>query len=161
MLKFNKIFFLGTAIVFFQTSHLLLALPQSPKLINMKDSVLIVDSETLINKFLESRLTKEELDVDIAFDGIEAEKKINEREYDLILTDLILPYVAGVELIMKIKKSAHNSQTPIIVLSSLSAEDIIVDVLAIGAQDYIVKPFSINVVLAKIKQLIQLKRSAA
>ncbi|WP_316832886.1 response regulator transcription factor [Pedobacter aquatilis] len=127
----------------------------------MKDSVLIVDSETLINKFLESRLTKEELDVDIAFDGIEAEKKINEREYDLILTDLILPYVAGVELIMKIKKSAHNSQTPIIVLSSLSAEDIIVDVLAIGAQDYIVKPFSINVVLAKIKQLIQLKRSAA
>lgn len=127
----------------------------------MKKNILIVDSEILINKFLESRLKKEDLNVDVAFDGIEASEKINRKKYDLILTDLMLPYVAGVELIMKIKKSEINAETPIMVLSTLTADDVIVDVLAIGAQDYIVKPFSINVVLAKIKQLIQLNQSAA
>jgi len=127
----------------------------------MKKKVLIVDNELLINKFLKSRLTKENFDADVAFDGIEASEKIKNHKYDLILTDLILPYVAGVELIMKIKKSEINSDTPIIVLSSLSADEVIVDVLAIGAQDYIVKPFSINVVLAKIKQQLQLNQSAA
>ncbi|RDC57882.1 response regulator [Pedobacter chinensis] len=127
----------------------------------MRDKVLIVDSEILINKFLESRLTKENINVDVAFDGIQAVEKIQNEKYDLILTDLMLPYVTGIELIMKIKKSENNQGTPVVVLSSLSAEDVIVDVLAIGAQDYIIKPFSINVVLAKIKQLIQLNKTAA
>jgi len=127
----------------------------------MRDRVLIVDSEILINKFLESRLSKENMDVDVAFDGMQAVEKIKKNKYDLILTDLMLPYVAGVELIMNIKKSEYNHETPVVVLSSLTADDVIVDVLSIGAQDYIIKPFSINVVLAKIKQLIQLNKTAA
>lgn len=69
----------------------------------MRDRVLIVDSEILINKFLESRLSKENMDVDVAFDGMQAVEKIKKNKYDLILTDLMLPYVAGVELIMNIK----------------------------------------------------------
>lgn len=99
----------------------------------MRDRVLIVDSEILINKFLESRLSKENMDVDVAFDGMQAVEKIKKNKYDLILTDLMLPYVAGVELIMNIKKSEYNHETPVVVLSSLTADDVIVDVLAIGA----------------------------
>lgn len=127
----------------------------------MLDRILIVDNEILINKFLEARFKKEDLEVDVAYDGKQAIDKIKKHKYDLILTDLILPYVAGVELIMQIKKSDKNADTPVIVLSSLTADQVIVDVLAIGAQDYITKPFSISVVLAKIKQLLQLNETAA
>lgn len=127
----------------------------------MSSKILIVDDELLINNFLEVRLLKEGLEVDIAFDGLSASQKIQSNKYDLILTDLMLPFVAGVELIMRIKKSDLNAKTPIIVLSSLSADDVVIDVLSIGAQDYVIKPFSMNVVLAKIKQQLKINQSAA
>ena len=127
----------------------------------MLDRILIVDNEILINKFLEARFKKENLEVDVAYDGMQALNKIKKHKYDLILTDLILPYVAGVELIMQIKKSDKNADTPVIVLSSLTADEVIVDVLSIGAQDYITKPFSISVVMAKIKQILQVNETAA
>lgn len=123
--------------------------------------VLVIEDEVLINKFLESRLRKEELDVDVAYDGLEAIDLINRNRYDLVITDLMLPNVAGLELVMNIRRSELNTGTPVIVLSSLSSDDVIEDVLSIGAQDYIAKPFSIHVVLAKVKQLLSLAQSSA
>ncbi len=120
----------------------------------MRSKVLIVDDEVLINKLLETRLTRDEFKVDVAFDGIEALKKARSNKYDVILTDLMIPNIAGRELIMELQNSKLNSETPIIVLSSLSSDELIVDILASGVKDYIVKPFSLNVVIAKIKQLM-------
>lgn len=127
----------------------------------MKRRVLIVDDEVMINKLLEVRLLREDMIVDIATDGQEALKKTRSKKYDLILTDLMIPYVAGQELIMQIQRSKVNSETPIIVLTSLSSDQLMVDVLAAGVKDYIVKPFSVNVVVEKIKQLMLIDRSAA
>jgi DNA-binding response OmpR family regulator len=67
---------------------------------------------------------------------------------------MMIPNISGLELIMRIKKSKLNSNVPILVLSCLSSADLIVDVLAIGVNDYITKPFSIKVLMAKINQLI-------
>ncbi len=126
----------------------------------MLDRVLIVDNEILINKFLEARLKKENLEVDVAYDGMQALNKIKKHKYDLILTDLILPYIAGTELLMEIKKSDKNAETPVIVLSTLATDNVIVEVLNNGAQDYITKPFSINVVMAKVRQLLRIETAA-
>ncbi len=126
----------------------------------MLDRVLIVDNEILINKFLEARLKKENLEVDVAYDGMQALNKIKKHKYDLILTDLILPYIAGTELLMEIKKSEKNAETPVIVLSTLATDNVIVEVLNNGAQDYITKPFSINVVMAKVRQLLRIETAA-
>lgn len=127
----------------------------------MKSRILIVDDEVLVNKFLETRLIKENLLVDMATDGQEALKMIEKQKFDVILTDLMIPNVAGRELIMQIQQSALNSDTSIIVLSSLSSDEIIVDLLTTGVRDYIVKPFSVNVIVAKIKQLLQMNLTAA
>ncbi|MES3016434.1 MAG: response regulator transcription factor [Bacteroidota bacterium] len=121
---------------------------------SMEGRVLIVDDELLINKLLETRLTRDEFKVDVAFDGIEALKKASSNKYDVILTDLMIPNIAGRELIMELQNSKLNSETPIIVLSSLASDELIVDILGSGVKDYIVKPFSLNVVIAKIKQLM-------
>ncbi len=124
------------------------------------NKILVIDDETLINKFLASRLKREAWDVDTAIDGIEAMNKISRNKYDLILTDLIMPNVAGLELVMYIKKSELNADVPVIVISSLTSDNVILDVLSMGVQEYIPKPFSMNVVIAKIKQILG-KKSAA
>lgn len=120
----------------------------------MTRRVLIIDEELLVNKLLEARLTREGLMVDIAVDGQEALEKTRTKRYDVILTDLMIPNVAGQELLRQIQRSELNADTPIIVLSSLSSEELIVDVLATGVKDYIIKPFSVDVVVAKIKQIL-------
>lgn len=127
----------------------------------MNNKVLIIDDEILVNRFLQSRLSNENMQVDIAKDGIEALSKANKEKYDLILTDLMIPNIAGQELIMRIQQSKLNAATPIMVLSSLSSDELIVDVLATGVKDYIVKPFSINVLIAKVKQHLGENQSAA
>ncbi|RZK81862.1 MAG: response regulator [Pedobacter sp.] len=123
--------------------------------------VLIIDDEILVSKFLETRLKNEEIQVDTAHEGLDAIRKAEMGKYDLILTDLMVPNIGGQELIMRIQRSRSNSNTPIIVLSSLSSDELIVDVLATGVKDYVVKPFSINVLIAKIKQQILEHQSAA
>ena len=118
--------------------------------------VLIVDEESLVNRFLEARLQREGFSVVFATDGQQALVLIQDQKYDIILVDLMIPNVAGRELIMEIQRNPLNSQTPIIVLTSLSSDELIVDVLASGVKDYIMKPFSVNVIVAKLKQLTEL-----
>jgi DNA-binding response OmpR family regulator len=118
--------------------------------------VLIVDVESLVNRFLEARLKREGFSVVFATDGQQALILIQDQKYDLILVDLMIPNVAGRELIMEIQRNPLNSQTPIMVLTSLSSDELIVDVLASGVKDYIMKPFSVNVIVAKLKQLTEL-----
>jgi len=127
----------------------------------MNSKVLIIDDEILVNKFLETRLTNEGIEVACANDGQDALRKAEFNKYDLIITDLMLPNIGGQELIMRIQQSKLNAPTPIIVLSSLSSDGLIVDVLASGVKDYIVKPFSINVLIAKVKQHLEENQSAA
>ena len=127
----------------------------------MKNRVLIVDHELLINKLLESRLTKEGFKVDKALDGISALRKAQSKKYDIILADIMVPNIAGLELIAELKKTKYNSETPILVLTALASDELVVDVLEAGVKDYIVKPFSLNVVVAKLKQFILSDLSAA
>lgn len=127
----------------------------------MNAKVLIVDDEILVNRFLETRLKNENIEVHTANEGLDAIRKADAQKYDLILTDLMVPNVSGPELVMRLQKTIANVGTPIIVLSSLSSDELIVDILATGVKDYVVKPFSINVLIAKIKQQIEDQQSAA
>ncbi|MES2830237.1 MAG: response regulator transcription factor [Bacteroidota bacterium] len=127
----------------------------------MAPRVLIIDDEILVNRFLETRLQNENIEVETAHDGQSAIALADTNKYDLILTDLMIPNIAGHELIMRIQQSRLNESTPIFVLSSLSSDELIVEILAIGVKDYIVKPFSINVLIAKIKQQLEQDQNAA
>lgn len=126
----------------------------SPMLAHMKNRVLIIEDEELMQRFLAQRLRNENFEVDVAKDGQEALQQLNKHKYATIVTDLMLPFVSGFELIGKIRNGKLNADTPVLVLSALSTANTIVDALKIGANDFIKKPFAVDVLLTKIKLLL-------
>jgi len=120
----------------------------------MSKRILLVEDEKLMLKFLEFHLTKDGYNVQIAKDGREAEECINKESFSLIITDLLMPFVSGFELLEKIKVTDHNKDTPILIISILNQEDVIVNGLSLGADDFISKPFAINVLTTKVKLLL-------
>ncbi len=121
----------------------------------MRQKILIIEDEFLMLSFLQQRLQKEDLEVSIASDGDQAMKLINTNKYDCILIDLMLPFISGLELISHIRGNTINQATPIIVLSALSNEKTIVEVISIGANDFLKKPFALDVLVVKLKQLLK------
>ncbi|MES2829491.1 MAG: response regulator [Bacteroidota bacterium] len=119
----------------------------------MRNKILIIEDEELTLTFLQSRIQKENYDVDVARDGNEALEKINANKYDSIVVDLMLPFVSGFELIGHIRADDKNAETPIIVVSALSTESTIVEALSIGANDFLKKPLAVNVLITKLKLL--------
>ena len=107
----------------------------------------------MMMKALEHKLKSDGYEVDLAMDGNQAAEKINQINYDLIMTDLLMPFVGGLELINKIRNELHLT-IPIIVLSTLSNEDSIIEAFKLGADDYITKPFSPNEVSIRVKRLL-------
>jgi len=81
----------------------------------MSKRILLVEDEKLMLKFLEFHLTKDGYNVQIAKDGREAEECINKESFSLIITDLLMPFVSGFELLEKIKVTDHNKDTPILI----------------------------------------------
>ncbi len=120
-------------------------------------NILIIEDEFLMLSFLKRRIEKENFEVAIASDGDRALALIDANKYDCILTDLMLPIVSGLELIAHIRTNTINHQTPIVVLSALSNEETMIEALAIGANDFIKKPLSLNLLIAKLKRLLEIK----
>lgn len=117
--------------------------------------ILIIEDEIMILKSLEFKLKKEGFDVSIAEDGRIAMELIDNNNYDCILTDLLIPFYGGIELINHIR-NVLKKNTPIIVLSGIGQEESIMEAFKLGANDYMTKPFSPNELIIRInKQLIQ------
>ena len=110
------------------------------------------DNETII-KVIEYKLRNEGYLVEIAKDGNSAIEKLHNASYDLILTDLLMPFASGLELINFIRNELR-SDVPIIVLSALVQEETILEALNLGADDYITKPFSPNELSLRVKRLL-------
>ena len=113
----------------------------------------VVEDDQIIVTILEHLLTRRGYAVDIARDGRQATQYIDATETapELVLLDVMLPYVDGFELIRKIREHATWHQVPVIMLTSKSQEHDIVRALDNGANDYIVKPFRPREVLARIR----------
>ena len=104
-------------------------------------------------KAIEHKLKSEGYLVDVVTDGNQAIEKIRQGDYDLIMTDLLMPFVGGLELI-NIIRNELLLKMPIIVLSRLGNEDTIIEAFKLGADDYITKPFSPNEVSIRVKRLL-------
>lgn len=117
------------------------------------EKILIVEDEKNIVELLKYNLEKNDYSTDYAYDGEEGLNLFKNNKYDLILLDLMLPKITGLELCEKMKEI--NSEIPIIMLTAKSRETDKIEGLNIGADDYITKPFSINEVLARINALLR------
>lgn len=110
--------------------------------------ILIVDDEKPISDIIKFNLTKEGYDIVTAFDGREAVTVFEDEKPDLIILDLMLPELDGLEVAKEIRKTGH---VPIIMLSAKDSEFDKVIGLEIGADDYVTKPFSNRELLARVK----------
>ncbi|ASU13727.1 DNA-binding response regulator [Lacticaseibacillus paracasei] len=122
----------------------------------MAKKILVVDDEKPISDIVKFNLDKEGYDVVTAYDGEEALKKVEADSPDLILLDLMLPKIDGLEVARQIRKE-HD--TPIIMLTAKDSEIDKVLGLELGADDYVTKPFSNRELVARVKA--NLRRTAS
>lgn len=123
----------------------------------MAARVLIVDDEKLIVKGIRFSLEKDDYEVDTAYDGGEALEKAKENTYDVILLDLMLPVMNGMDVCQQIREF---SDVPIIMLTAKGEDMDKILGLEYGADDYITKPFNILEVKARIKAILRRTRAA-
>jgi len=118
-------------------------------------TILVIDDEADIVELVSYNLKKEGFAVDAAYDGEAALKKIKSSTYDLIVLDLMLPGVQGLELCMIIRNDPSVADTPIVMLTAKGEEVDKVLGLEIGADDYMIKPFSPRELVARIKAILR------
>lgn len=119
---------------------------------NDKIRILVVDDEQKVLNVIEAYLIKEGFDVITASDGEEAFNIFKNEQIHLIILDLMLPKISGEEVCNKIRAT---SSVPIIMLTAKTEEDSKIDGLAIGADDYITKPFSNRELVGRVKAIIR------
>jgi DNA-binding response OmpR family regulator len=115
--------------------------------------ILIAEDEPLMRKTLTMKLEKEGFEVLSCADGKEALQMLEEVIPDIVITDIMLPYASGLEIIKAVKEK--NRKTAVIVLSALGQEKNVVDAFELGADDYITKPFNLNELTIRIKRLLK------
>ena len=111
--------------------------------------ILIIEDEKSIQRMVEYDLKQLEHEVESALDGLEGYKKASTTKYDVILLDLMLPHMNGMEICKKLRKEGNNAY--IIMLTAVDDEYTIVQGFEVGADDYITKPFSPRELTARIK----------
>ena len=121
----------------------------------MTPYVLIVEDETAISTLLEYNLQREGFETALAEDGDLALLMTKERVPDLILLDWMIPKLSGVEVCRRLRLREETASVPIIMLSARGEEDDRITGLDIGADDYLVKPFSIPELFARIRALLR------
>lgn len=126
-----------------------------------KPSVLLVEDEPAQREVLAYNLEAEGFRVCRAEDGEEAMLKVDEENPDLILLDWMLPNVSGIEVCRRLKARAETRQTPIIMLSARSEEVDRVRGLETGADDYVVKPYSVVELMARVRAQLRRTRPAS
>lgn len=115
--------------------------------------ILVAEDEPMLLKTIELKLKKEGYDVITTQDGREAIAKIEEFNPDLVISDIMMPYASGLEITALLKKNS-NKQIPIIILSAMEQEKVVMEAFELGADDYITKPFSLNELSIRVKRLM-------
>jgi DNA-binding response OmpR family regulator len=122
--------------------------------------VLLVEDEQRVASFIRKGLEEQGIQVSQAFDGNMGLAMALSGEYDLVILDLVMPGMNGLDVCKKLRVE-HGSQTPLLMLTALGTTDDIVNGLATGADDYLTKPFKFRELLARIHALTRRKSAIA
>src|SRR4051812_9079014 len=122
--------------------------------------VLVAEDEPLMLMAIEAKLKNEGFDVVGVADGREALKVLENYVPDIIITDILMPYTSGLELI-SIVKSSQNKNLPIIVLSGLGEENTVMEAFQLGADDFLTKPFNPVELSVRVKRLLKVPGNPA
>ncbi len=117
--------------------------------------VLIVEDEELLLKALEFRLKKDGYEVYTAKDGLEGMELIKSQTFDLIITDIMMPYIGGLELVSNVKTNKETKDIPVIILSAIGLEKTVLEAFRLGADDFISKPFNLSELSIRVRKNIK------
>jgi len=115
--------------------------------------ILLVEDDKGIARFIEKGLTENLFQVDVSLHGEEGLSLALQRGYELIILDILLPGMSGLEVLRRLR--GGGIQAPVLFLTARDSEDDIVQGLNLGADDYLTKPFSFNELLARIHALLR------
>lgn len=115
--------------------------------------VLIVEDEPKLGASVRKELIEQGFDVDLAYDGLIGERMFKRTNYDLILLDINLPHINGLELCRRIREV--NREVPIIMLTALGELEDKMEAFSAGADDFLVKPFHLRELLARLKVFLK------
>lgn len=127
----------------------------SPSLAN----ILIIEDDSIMLLAIRSILAKSGYHLITAKDGKEAFEKLDTENYDIVVTDLMMPYANGLEVVSKVRNDVTKRHVSIIVCSSVGNEETITEAFRLGADDYLKKPIKAEELLARVKKLLERKTS--
>ena len=117
--------------------------------------ILIAEDEKTLNATLKKRLEEQSYSVDACLDGQEALDYLDSAEYDVVLLDIMMPKKSGLEVLRALRKKGR--QTPVLLLTAKDSIEDRVDGLDAGADDYLVKPFAFEELMARIRVMLRKK----
>jgi two-component system, OmpR family, copper resistance phosphate regulon response regulator CusR len=115
--------------------------------------ILLVEDEIKVAEFIRKGLRENNYDVDLAEDGLSAKQKVQVNNYDLIILDINIPYINGIDLCTIIRRKKPD--LPVLMLTAMGDTDNKVAGFEAGADDYLVKPFEFRELLARLKSLVK------
>lgn len=122
--------------------------------------LLVVDDDEMNRDVLSRQLLRRGYHVDVAHDGLHALERCSGTRYDLILLDIMMPRMNGIEVVRQLRDEHPRSDLPILMVTAKSDSADVVEALSLGANDYIVKPFSFAVVAARVEAALSVSAEA-
>ncbi|RAJ82054.1 response regulator receiver domain-containing protein [Chitinophaga dinghuensis] len=118
--------------------------------------ILLVEDDEVMPKIISRILPEPEYQVDIAVNGKEAMQKLeaNNYQYDLIITDIMMPYANGFEILSKVKSHDREKPIPVIIVSNAGNEDMIMEGFKLGVDDFLKKPIIPAELIIRVKRLL-------
>ncbi|AMR31311.1 DNA-binding response regulator [Mucilaginibacter sp. PAMC 26640] len=122
------------------------------------NTICLVEDEEKVSSFIKKGLNEHDFAVDVYQSGRDALQALPQKDYNLVILDVMLPDISGIEVCRQLRM--HQPQLPVLMLSALDSIDDRVNGLHSGADDYLVKPFHFNELLARIEALLRRKKLA-
>lgn len=114
--------------------------------------IIVVDDDVIMLQAIKTMLTTEGYKVFATTDAEDALETIQEEDFDLVISDIMMPYISGIELLSAIK--AVNKNIPIIIVSALDQKEVILTAFQEGAEDFVKKPISLSELLLRVKRVL-------
>jgi len=160
ILEGEKDFTMALSDAFIEEAHALLAQPNEELSVaanNKNPTVLVVDDNVDMRSYIKGLLEKQ-FNVVTASNGEDALKKLGSFTPDLVISDIMMPVMDGIQLLKSVKENPRTASLPMILVSARAGEESKIEGFEIGADDYLIKPFSAKELIARIKAQIMLAR---
>lgn len=120
----------------------------------MPQKILVVEDDRSIQSLISYKLKNSGFEVYLASNGAEALEFLAKNTVDLILADLMMPVMSGKEFLVAVKKNEFTKDIPVVILTAKTLENEVIEGLAMGADDYIKKPFSPAELIARVRNVL-------